>query len=62
MRLALVLFFYFSFLVSGNSQDIKFKKLFGSFSFDFGYSVKQTSDNGYIFHIGKNNYIATLEE
>lgn len=26
------------------------------------YPAREVSDNGYIFHIGKNNYIATLEE
>jgi hypothetical protein len=48
MRVFLVVFFLFFISILGYSQEIKFKKILGSYSFDFGYSVKQTLDSGYI--------------
>jgi hypothetical protein len=48
MRVFLVVVFLFFISILGYSQEIKFKKILGSYSFDFGYSVKQTLDSGYI--------------
>ncbi len=48
MRFLLVMVFCVLFSWDSYSQSIKFKKFLGSPSFDFGYSVKQTKDNGYI--------------
>ena len=48
MRFLLVMVFCVLFSWDSYSQSIKFKKFLGSPSFDFGYSAKQTKDNGYI--------------